>query len=258
MAEDVGEIENILIFMVIRSRKEMTEVMRKNFYGVYTGDFSDFLHFRPNITAVERVSFLRQEDRTSFYLFLLQVLRELLSELFHDEHLPGLPFAVYVRIALLNGFDRNIPELTDPDPGAGNRFHHERDLFLSLLKRGLNEPQVLLLFQFLSASDEHLLLALECTHAALLPAEVVKEHVECHQHTVHAAGLIALGQRVLILDYSLFRHLPIRAQPDAELPYVTEVLLDRCWAFLHFHKIKSILTDFLQVHKLSHPTILLL
>ena len=118
MAEDIGEIENILIFMVIRSRKEMTEIMRKNFFACNTGDFSDFLHFRPYITAVKRVSFLRQEDRTALYLFLLQVFRELLSELFHDEHLPGLPFAVYVRTALLNGFDRNIPELTDPNPGT--------------------------------------------------------------------------------------------------------------------------------------------
>ena len=74
MTEDVGEIENILIFMIIRSCEEMTEVMRKNLFGVDAGNFGNLFHFRPDITAVEWVSFLRQENRTVFDFPALHVL----------------------------------------------------------------------------------------------------------------------------------------------------------------------------------------
>ena len=257
VTEDVGEIENIFIFMIIRSCEEMTEVMRKNLFGVDAGDFGDLLHFRPDITAVERVSFLGQKNRTVFDFPALHVLRELLSELLYDEDLPAFSLTAHIRTALLHSFDRDVPKLTNPDAGAGDRFHHERNLLPSLLKRGLHEPEVLLLLQLLPAADEHLLLTLKSTYTAFFPAEVVKVHIDGHQHTVHTAGLIALGQRVLILDHPLLRHRPISPQPAAELSDIPEVLLDRRCAFLHLQKIKSILADILYMIKLSHPAVLL-
>ena len=56
MAEDVSQADNVLLYAVIRSCKQVAQVVREYFFLADVGAFAQRLHIRPYIRSVKRVA----------------------------------------------------------------------------------------------------------------------------------------------------------------------------------------------------------
>ena len=56
MAEDVGKADDVLLYAVIRSGEQVTEIVREYFFLADVGRRAQFFHIRPYIRSVKRVA----------------------------------------------------------------------------------------------------------------------------------------------------------------------------------------------------------
>ena len=75
MAEDVCQFGDVLFNRVEGSRKQMTKVMRKDLLGRDSGALAEFLHFPPDVTAIDGVPVTGYEYGTGGNFLFCRVLQ---------------------------------------------------------------------------------------------------------------------------------------------------------------------------------------
>ena len=80
VAEKVGELDDVMIGVVKTARKEMAQVVRKDFGGRNAGFFGKGFHFCPNLFARERVAVSGAKEHTGGGFLFLGVFLQFAAE----------------------------------------------------------------------------------------------------------------------------------------------------------------------------------
>lgn len=91
VAEKIGEFDDVVIGAVKAARKEMAQVVRKDFGGRNAGFFGKGFHFRPNLFARERTAASGAKEHTGGGFLFSGVFLQFAAEFARQEN--GADFA---------------------------------------------------------------------------------------------------------------------------------------------------------------------
>lgn len=177
VSEDIRKVADVFMHVIVGARKEMAEVMRKCFFQCNACFFGVFLHFRPDVAAVYRVSVFCDEDRSASDVFLFAVVDQFHFQFVYEIDLTVFSFAGYADLSGAHCFHRDRCKFTDTHAGAADDLDDHGKAEVIILFCGRDEFFVFGARHLFFLRIDVVWLGLEDRDAAVVPACVSEEAV---------------------------------------------------------------------------------
>ena len=126
VAQDIGQMHDILLHPVISNREQMAQIMRKNFFRADPGLFAQCLHFCPYITTVNRCTIFGDKNRSGVDSILSAVLEQAFFQLLWQKDYALLAFVLNSDYSSLQRLPSDKTVLADTDTGTAYCLDHKK------------------------------------------------------------------------------------------------------------------------------------
>ena len=108
VTEYIGKAYYILLLRIVRTGKQVSEIMWINLLLRNICLLAQFFHGSPNIRTIHRQASLGHKDGSFFYALLLGILLQHLAQLLWKKHRSSLPLGLYVGSPFIDSFNGYI------------------------------------------------------------------------------------------------------------------------------------------------------
>ena len=130
MAQQVGQLGQVLVQPVERAGEQVAEVVGKHFFVGDAGGAAQGLHLAPDVAAVQGRAAAGDEHRAEGDAVLLHIAQKLLLQAGGDEHAAGFALAPHHGYAGAAGLPQGGGQVQRLRRGGGVRDTHRRRLIL--------------------------------------------------------------------------------------------------------------------------------
>ena len=197
VTQQIGQMDDVAGLLVEGERKQVTQIMREDLFRRDARCAAEPLHLPPDVTAVERIAGRGQKHRSAYDLPQMTVVFQLFAEPPVHQDDPRFALIVNLRAALFQALRCNILQFADPDSGAADRLHHQKQLPVLFL-RCPQQLQVFLVRQCAEIIAKSLPLDPQQPHPQITASDESKEAVHRDQHRIHTRSRVVLFQRLFI------------------------------------------------------------
>ena len=230
VAENVGELGDVLFRTVERPREQVAEIVRKDFAWADVRVCAKGFHLSPKIRAAERLARPRNKDCPCCDMPFLGVVQQLFLQFPYKEHRAHLAFAFDRCLSRPRSFYCDELQLAHADTRPADRLKNQVQAVVFLLPRDVQQPNVFSFGQFFFLAAKDLSLTVDLFHAAVVPAKESEQAVDARQHGIDAHRCIAGIEQLLLERYGKLFGDRAPIQKRGEYPYIADVFFDGVWA----------------------------
>ena len=224
VAQQVGQLGQVLVQPVERAGEQVAEVVGKHLFVGDAGGAAQGLHLAPDVAAVQGCAAAGDEHRAEGDAVLLHIAQKLLLQAGGDEHAAGFALAPYHGYAAAGSLGGDGGQLADADAGGADGLQHQRQAGAARLPGGTDQIGVLLGGDLAFLGAVRLVLDPQAVNAAVLAGDHAEKTVQRGQDGVDAAGGVVAHKVGLVVQHGVALQRRV-AQPQGEALDVAEVFV---------------------------------
>lgn len=243
MAQQVGQLGNVLGHAVKQAGKQVAQGMWMDLFRIDVGILTKALHPLPDPAAVQGTALPGDKDGTGADPPGPGKIQQIPAQLVAQRDIPGLALEADHRHPGLGGLHREEAHLAHPYPGTGHGPQQDHSLLIPVLPGLFHKGAELLLAQLVLAEDpaltaQALQLQMRCAHK-------FQEGIYRRDHAVHRPYGPQLRHLLLPVQQAVPVHQLVPGQKFPQLTQAAAVLVHRSEAAL---PAQQVLAEQIDIH----------
>ena len=160
VTENICKLGNILFNAVKYTSKKVTEIVRKNFIGIYICRLAEFLHISPNVCTAEGLACSCDKDTARFNFLFFCIFQKFSLQSLYDKNTSTFSFAENSGFTFSDCLNSDKLKFTYTDTCSANRLQNHVQSLTTLNFRSRNKAEIFLFCQLFFFGTEYLFLFL--------------------------------------------------------------------------------------------------